>query len=255
MPPKPLKVVTFVSTQLAFEADLEGVGCLEVRQHIDRVTADLVGTKRVRAGWACMKSEQHVDRAGQKLLDLDHKVHKAVKKSRFTIGVKLIAKLSDVSDQPQMRLLCAGTIALGLVRKDARMIIAGARMLLAHEVATIAKTVIKDRVDRTRPRSAADKEDEKPQPGKDKGKEESSFPSGHSAGAMAVASAFAAVYPERALPAMLAAGAAALAQIPRCAHYPTDVGAGLVVGAAANGVVGLAWRIVRSAARIVVRQT
>ena len=201
-----------------------------------------------------MTREHEPHRAGQTLLEVDHKVHEAVKESRFNAGVKVISRLSDVSDQPQLRLLCAGMILAGLVRKDARMVIAGTRMLVSHEVATAAKTAIKDRVDRTRPRSAASKQQEKPQPGNDKGKEESSFPSGHSAGAMAVASAYAAVYPARAAPALLAAGAVAVAQIPRCAHYATDVGAGLAVGAAANGAVGVAWRVLKSSARIVLRQ-
>jgi membrane-associated phospholipid phosphatase len=198
-----------------------------------------------------MTTEHDPEHAGQTLLHLDHKVHEAVKASRFSAGVKVISKLSDVGDQPQLRLLCAGMIVAGIVRKDGRMVIAGTRMLLAHEVATVAKTAIKDRIDRTRPRSAGDEQQEKPQAGHDKGKEESSFPSGHSAGAMAVSSAYAAVYPARTVPALLVAGAVGAAQIPRCAHYPTDVGAGLALGAAANGVVGLLWRALKATGAVI----
>ena len=201
-----------------------------------------------------MTSHHEASYAGQALLEMDHTVHEAVKDGRSSTAVKLISKLSDAGDQPQLRLLCAGMIMFGLVRKDVRMVLAGTRMLLSHELATVTKTAIKDRVDRTRPRSADDKDQERPEPGHDKGKEESSFPSGHSAGAMAVGSAYAVVYPARAAPALLAAGAVALAQIPRCSHYPTDVGAGLAIGAAANGIVGLSWRLVTSIVRLAARR-
>lgn len=184
-----------------------------------------------------------------RLLDIDHEVHEAVEGESGSAPVKVLGLLSEVGDQPQLRLLCGGMLAMGLLRRDPRLLAAGARMLLAHEVATAAKSVIKRRIDRRRPRSADGKHEEAPHPGHSASKEESSFPSGHSAGAMAVARGFGAVYPEHQGAALLAAGGVALAQIPRCAHYPTDVGAGLAIGLAADGVIGLAWRIVRRAVR------
>lgn len=193
--------------------------------------------------------------AGDALLDMDHKVHEAVKGGRSKPLVKLLGVLSDIGDQPQARLLCGSIIVVGLLRSDMRMVAGGARMLVAHEVATAIKSAVKHRVDRKRPRSASDKDEEKPQAGRSNDKEESSFPSGHSAGAMAIASAFSAVYPAQRKPAMVAASAIALAQIPRCAHYPTDVGAGLAIGAAADGLVGLAWRLVRSGVSLARRNT
>ena len=84
-----------------------------------------------------------------------------------------------------------------------------------------------------------------PTAGRNTSKEETSFPSGHSAGAAAVARAFARDYPEHAAPAYAAAGALALAQIPRCAHYPTDVGAGLALGLAAEAVVDIGIALVK----------
>lgn len=194
-----------------------------------------------------MTPENGAQAAGEALLDVDHKVHEAVKQDRSSALVKAAGTLSDIGDQPQLRLLCGGMIVLGLLRKDARMVAAGTRMLLAHEVATGAKSAIKHRIHRRRPRSASGKHDEKPHAGRRDDKEDTSFPSGHSAGAMAVGSAFAALYPEHRKPALIAAGAIAVAQIPRCAHYPTDVGVGLAIGAAANGLVGLAWRLLRFA--------
>jgi membrane-associated phospholipid phosphatase len=194
-----------------------------------------------------MTAENGAQAAGEALLDVDHKIHEAVEQDRSSTVVKAAGKLSDVGDQPQLRLLCGGMIVLGVLRKDARMIAAGTRMLLAHELATAAKSAVKHRVHRRRPRSASGKHDEKPHAGHRSGKEDTSFPSGHSAGAMAVASAFSALYPEHRNPALIAAGAVALAQIPRCAHYPTDVGVGLTIGAAADGVIGLGWRLLRLA--------
>ncbi len=179
------------------------------------------------------------------LLDLDHQVHEAAEDKRHSTPVKVLGVLSEIGDQPQLRLLCGGMLLAGLVRRDPRLLAAGARMLLAHELATAAKGAVKRRVDRRRPRSAEGKHEEAPRPGHSADKEDSSFPSGHSAGALAVARGFGAVYPQHQPAALLAAGGVALAQIPRCAHYPTDVGAGLAIGLAADGVVGLAWRIVR----------
>ncbi|MET1083287.1 MAG: hypothetical protein ABWY12_09615, partial [Burkholderiales bacterium] len=55
--------------------------------------------------------------------------------------------------------------------------------------------------------------------------------------------------------ALLAGSSVALAQIPRCAHYPTDVGAGVAIGVAADGIVGLAWRLVRPMTAFVMRRS
>jgi membrane-associated phospholipid phosphatase len=163
---------------------------------------------------------------------------------RGSAPVQALSWYSELGDQPQLRTIGGGLLALGLVAWNGRMARAGARMLLAHELATAAKNFVKKRVDRSRPRSADNKEEQKPTAGRSEAKEETSFPSGHSAGAIAVARAFAREFPEYQAPALGAAGLVALAQIPRCAHYPTDVGAGAAIGAAAEAVVDLAWRAV-----------
>jgi undecaprenyl-diphosphatase len=111
-------------------------------------------------------------------------------------------------------------------------------MIAAHLVATAAKNLIKRRIDRTRPHLLVDEGRYGMQPGTRKAKEVTSFPSGHSAGAAAVAAAFAREYPEYRLPAYAAAGTIALAQIPRCAHYPTDVAAGIAIGALSAALTG-----------------
>jgi membrane-associated phospholipid phosphatase len=161
----------------------------------------------------------------------------------------LLDRLADLGDQPQLRALCAAAIAAGLAagrgsRFGPRLARAGLRMLIAHEAATFAKNFVKRRIDRTRPRSGADaRKDRLPSPGRSRHKEETSFPSGHSAGSAAVARAFAREFPEHAGPAAGAAAALALVQIPRCAHYPSDVAAGLSIGLGAEAALAALWPV------------
>ena len=183
-------------------------------------------------------------KAAKALVRADRKTADAVLPYEGSLPVRLLEHVADLGDQPPMRILCASVIAVGLIGGDKRLARAGIRMLAAHTLATWAKDAVKRRVDRTRPRSATKPgKDVKPRPGDNEAKEETSFPSGHSAGAASVARAFARSYPEHALPAYAAAGVLALAQIPRCAHYPTDVGAGVAIGVAAEKAVDLAEKL------------
>jgi membrane-associated phospholipid phosphatase len=182
--------------------------------------------------------------AAGKLQRADAAVADAVMPYGDSPAMRLLEPLADLGDQPPMRALCGAVIAVGLFGGDRRLTRTGLRMLAAHTLATFAKDFVKHRIDRTRPRSK-DKpgKNHRAQPGRSTAKEETSFPSGHSAGAAAVARAFAREYPDQALPAHAAAGALALAQIPRCAHYPTDVGAGLAIGIAAEAMVDIGFRL------------
>ncbi len=179
------------------------------------------------------------------MFDLDRRARKALLPYRDAPPVKAIDWLSAAGDQTQMRVFCGATLVLGLLRRDLRMVGAAAKMLAAHEAATWAKNQVKDRVVRERPRSLTKADGHKPRKGKDKRKEKSSFPSGHAAGAFAVAGALGAEYPGRALAAHGAASVIALGRIPRCAHYPSDVVAGAAVGAVVGGTVNLAWALAR----------
>jgi len=177
------------------------------------------------------------------LLETDRKTHESVLPYRNTPAVKAIGWLSEVGDQPQLLTLSSGVLAYGLVRGRPDLTRAGARMIASHLLATAMKNVVKRRVDRKRPFAVSQKEDLEPEPGRNESKEETSFPSGHSAGALAVAQALAREVPAARTAAMAGTGFIALAQIPRCAHYPTDVGAGLAIGWLAEQAVDKAARL------------
>lgn len=179
-------------------------------------------------------------KASRAVLTADAAAAEAALPYQGSPAMEALGRFASLGDQPPLRTLCAAVIAAGVAGGNRRLARTGVRMLVAHTLATMAKDYVKERVDRTRPRSKGDRgKDHVPRPGGDTSKEETSFPSGHSAGAAAVARAFAREYPEYAAPAWLAGGALALAQIPRCAHYPTDVGAGLAVGLAAEAIVDI----------------
>lgn len=188
-----------------------------------------------------MSTRARIENAATSIADADAAVVDEFSDHRDSRLVEFLSRASEVGDQPQLRLISGAAFAAGLITGNPRLIRAGARMALAHEIATLAKNFVKHRVDRKRPRSAASKDETKPTPGRHTAKEITSFPSGHTAGAVAVAQAFAREFPEYRVPALAAAGLVAVAQIPRCAHYPTDVGAGALIGAAAEGAIALIW--------------
>ncbi len=118
----------------------------------------------------------------------------------------------------------------------------GVISIASHLLATAIKTLVKRSVDRTRPHSVKDGRQYKLKRGKRRSHHYSSFPSGHTAGAVAVARAAARVWPQ-ATPALAAAeaGAGAL-QLPIGKHYASDVAAGAVIGLVSEGLVHLIAR-------------
>ncbi len=190
----------------------------------------------------------HANDAAEAVQEADAAVADAVEPIRKAAPVRLMSTLSEIGDQPQIRALSAALFAAGLVGGDRRLMRAGVRMLASHELATALKNFVKHRVDRTRPRSRGEGADaHKMQPGNSPAKEETSFPSGHSAGAASAARAFARELPDHAGAAYGTAAGVALAQIPRCAHYPSDVGAGVAIGIASELAVDAAWRAAEAA--------
>ncbi|HYI42783.1 MAG TPA: phosphatase PAP2 family protein [Sphingomicrobium sp.] len=187
------------------------------------------------------KTSRKLEQAAAKVTEADASVTDGFREHREGWPMRLLGAVSDAGDQPQLRVISGVTFAAGLLTRDPRLIRAGVRMLLAHELATAAKNFVKRRVDRTRPRSAGGRKQASPRPGRHQSKEMTSFPSGHTAGSVAVARAFARELPDHRTAALAAAGFVALAQIPRCAHYPSDVGAGAIIGAGAEALLAQVW--------------
>jgi membrane-associated phospholipid phosphatase len=156
---------------------------------------------------------------------------------RGTAVVQAITVVSKIGDQPPLRMLSAATIAIGLVSKHPRLTQAGLRMFVAHTLATASMNVLKRRINRTRPNARGAGDDHRVHRGNDASHDATSFPSGHSAGALAVGAAFARDFPEYRIGALVSAGAVALAQVPRGAHYLSDVAVGSAIGLASEAVL------------------
>lgn len=172
----------------------------------------------------------------------DIAVARAVAPYRKTLPVRAFGKLSELGDQPPLRALCVATILLGVSRRDRRLRRAGLRMLAAHQLATMMKSAIKHSVDRSRPSLLMDDGHYEMQPGDSHDHDVTSFPSGHTAGALAVAQAFAREYPEHGTAARVGAALIALIQVPRGAHYPSDIAVGAAIGLIAEAALEAATR-------------
>ena len=158
--------------------------------------------------------------------------------------VQALGVLSEVGDQPPLVALCGAVLVYGVLAGDRRAARTGTRMLGSLVLATWVKGGLKRFVARTRPNVLLDKGRYEVEPlGPDEGPWHS-FPSGHTAGSVAVARAVGRVYPEARWAAYAGAAAVALVQVPRGAHYPMDVAAGAVVGLGAEAAVnGLEHRL------------
>ena len=94
---------------------------------------------------------------------------------------------------------------------------------------------------RTRPKVMIEEQTYECKAGESEGGLDTSFPSGHSAGAVAVATVMARDLPQTAVPALAIAAMIAGIQVPRGKHYPIDVAAGAVLGLAAACAVHAFW--------------
>ncbi len=151
--------------------------------------------------------------------------------------VRGLGALSEVGDQPPLLVLSGAVLAFGVLVGNRRATEAGARMLGSLVLATWIKTGLKRLVTRTRPNVLLQEGRYEVEPlGPDEGPWHS-FPSGHTAGSVAVSRAAARIYPEARTTAYTAAAAIALVQIPRGAHYPADVAAGALIGLVAEAAV------------------
>jgi PAP2 superfamily len=125
----------------------------------------------------------------------------------------------------------------GLLAGDHGLACRGMHLVASVALATLLKGTVKRALSRTRPNVLLDEGLYRVKPlGPDVGPWHS-FPSGHTTGAVALARAVVRCWPAARWPAYAGAAAVGLVQVPRGAHYPSDVLAGVVVGVVAEVVV------------------
>ncbi|NJC35242.1 membrane-associated phospholipid phosphatase [Sphingomonas jejuensis] len=177
---------------------------------------------------------------------VDVAVTHAAAAHRRAPAVRALGIIGDLADQPPMLALSGGVAVAAWLLGDRGLARTSARMAASIVLATAGKTLVKRLVDRTRPHLLVDHDlyelDEGT--GTDDG-DYNSFPSGHTADAVAAARAVSRGHPGAAPAAAALALVAAAIQIPRCRHYLSDVGAGALVGwsaeAAGSGLVDRLW--------------
>lgn len=178
-----------------------------------------------------------VKKTAGKIARADRNATHRVAKARNNPIMKVVGFLSEAGDQPPLIAASLGTLAIGLAAGRPDIARGGARMLLSHLLATGAKLAVKRQFDRTRPSRALDGAGHHFTRGDEGGHADKSFPSGHTAGAVAVALAAAHDIDGAAAPAALTAGAIAAAQAPTGHHYFSDVLAGAAIGWASEAIV------------------
>ncbi len=145
-------------------------------------------------------------------------------------GGRLLGAIGNVGDEPPLLLLSGSVAAIGLARRDRKLARTGLSMIAAHALAIAMKTYGKNHVDRSRPRQLLEDGTYERRLGRSRADRLRSFPSGHTAGAVAIARTWGRSYPRQALLAEIVAGTIGALQVPRRAHWPTDVLAGALLG-------------------------
>jgi membrane-associated phospholipid phosphatase len=129
--------------------------------------------------------------------------------------------VSKLADQPPMLGIAAAGLVIGLLLRQPGLQSASGRALLSVALATATKHVIKHTVTRSRPHRLLDEGEYLRERGASENKGQQSFPSGHTADAVAFARAVSRVFPQVAIPAGVFAALAGVAQPIRAAHYPS----------------------------------
>jgi membrane-associated phospholipid phosphatase len=189
-------------------------------------------------------------RRASKAERIDAAVSTALMLHRENRLVRALGFAAEAADQPPLFGASIVTIGLGAALRRPRLLRAGLRMLASELVATGIKGAVKHHVNRTRPHKmlkdgryslhadASGSKDEGPW---------NSFPSGHTAGAVAVSKAVTREYPAARSAAGIAATLVAMIQLPRGKHFASDVVAGAVIGSVSEALVDAAARRLRRA--------
>lgn len=151
--------------------------------------------------------------------------------------VEALGLFGDLSDQEPLYAAAAGVLVTATIMRDGPTWRTGTRMLASHLLATALRGVVKKMVDRTRPDAAARRDDYVLREGERYESDFNSFPSGHTAGAVAVALAVSRDNPGARNAAYALAALSGAAQVIRSRHYVTDVLAGAVIGILAEELI------------------
>lgn len=169
---------------------------------------------------------------------LDLGIARETMRHRDRPAVRALSAFGKLSDQPPLLAAAAAMAAAGWLRGDRRLVRRGAHVFAAVVLATVMKDGLKRAVARTRPTRLEERGQHEMRLGGPDSKAWTSFPSGHAAGAAAMAGALTRCWPEARWPAVAAAAALALSRVPKGSHYPTDVLAGVAVGMVASALAG-----------------
>ncbi len=170
------------------------------------------------------------------LVRADLSVAAAATKAGRRPGIKPVTGLAEIADRPPLLAMAVAVAGVGALRRDRKMQRAGLRMLLAVGLATTAAKLGKKAVARTRPDKLVDEHRHAMFAGGPNAHEWNSFPSAHAAGGFAAARAVGKDYPLFAPQAFTTALAAAGLKVLKGDHFPSDIIAGLAVGAVAGAI-------------------
>ena len=119
---------------------------------------------------------KRIQTAKEGLIGFDDRTHRFFERYVGTPPVRALDLSSKLGDQPEIRFIAASLMVAGTVARNARLVRAGARMIIAHEAATLAKNLVKTEIDRKRPRSASHLDEKIPKKGKRTAKEDTQLP-------------------------------------------------------------------------------
>ena len=164
-----------------------------------------------------------------------------------------LAQLSDIGDRlgkgESLVILSLALLAVGYGLKHPQWKDAGWQSLIAHGLAGLSANILKHAIGRPRPKFMhAGNLDLSPVSGSGW----DSFPSGHAAAAVAVATVLATRFPRVRWPILATAVAIAASRIIRGSHYLTDVAGGAALGCVMGMVAAHPWREWRASVGIAV---
>ncbi len=161
-----------------------------------------------------------------------------------------LVQFSDLGDRlgkgDSLVILSLVLLAVGYGLKHPQWKDAGWQSLIAHGLAGLTANILKHVIGRARPKFMHAGNLEFSPAG---GSGWDSFPSGHAAAAIAVATVLAAKFPRARWPILVAAVIIAASRILRGSHYLTDVAGGAALGCVMGVIAAHPWREWRSSAR------